>query len=68
MRFLGLVFSLAIIAYLISLQLKSPDTSLNEIDRTGSRPQEIIDQSKQSVEQINLSLDKHQKNLDKSLD
>lgn len=68
MRFLGLVFALAIIAYLVSLQFKSPDTSSNEIDRAGSLPQEIIDQSKQSVEQINLSLDKHQKKLDNPLD
>lgn len=68
MRFLGLVFALAIVAYLVSQQIQSPDDSSAEIDRAGSRPQEIIDQSEQSVEQINMALDKHQKKLDKPLD
>lgn len=63
MKFIGLLVSLAIIGYAISVYMGSSSLTT---DGSQSTPKEYIDQTKQSVDAINQALQKDKARLDDS--
>lgn len=59
MRFIGLLLSLAILGYVISIYLDSSVETSDEGERYSSRPQQTIEHTEDMANQLNQAL-KHQ--------
>jgi len=66
MKLIGLLISLAIIGYAMSVYLSSSSLTSASPDGSQSTPKEYIDQTKQSVDAINQALQKDKARLDDS--
>ncbi len=66
MRLIGILIALAIVAYISTQYLES--SRQNSGDNLQSRPKELIDQTKQSVDQLNSVLKKQQQQIEKEME
>ena len=66
MKFIGLIISLAIIGYAISIYLDKPGLTTASPDGAQSKPKDYIDQARQSTDAINQSLQQGKERLDGS--
>ena len=66
MKFLGLLISLAIIGYAMTVYLDSSRLTTASPDGSASTPKEYIDQAKQAADIMNQSLQKDKERLDGS--
>lgn len=66
MKFIGILISLAIIGYAISIYLDSPSLTSSSPDGTQSKPKDYIDQARESTDAINQSLQQGKERLDGS--
>ena len=66
MRLIGILIALAIVAYISTQYLESSkQTSSGDLQ---SRPKELIDQTKQSVDQLNSVLKQQQEQIEKEME
>ena len=66
MKLIGLLISLAIIGYAMSVYLNSSSLTSASPDGSVSKPKDYLDQAQQSVDAINQSLQKDKERLDGS--
>ncbi len=66
MKFIGLLISLAIIGYTMSVYMKSSSLTTASPDGSTSTPKEYIDKTQQSVDAINQALQRDKERLDSS--
>ena len=64
MRLIGLLLSLAILGYVISIYLDSSVESSDDGERYSSRPQQTIEQAEDSAKQLSEVLKNQQKKLE----
>ena len=64
MRLIGLLLTLAILAYVIKIYLDSSSVSPLDEDGNMTRPQQTIERAEQATEQLNHVLQDNQQRLD----
>lgn len=66
MRLIGILIALAIVAYISTQYLES--SRQTSADDFHSKPKQLIDQTKQSVDQLNSVLQKQQQQIEKEME